>query len=242
MKIFDELIKKTYGLLPNENISITNFEDVNPYIGRRSELILGKEALYELGGSGLSCSVYNLYTQDSALVKEDEVVICGNDIKDIKNDCSFAKITIVRTDDIEQNGEQGAYDILESINLRKYDVFAKGYMVRISALSNREQVRVGKAAIKAKLSFAHVGKMYIDQFKRNPHVKAVKIIFVTLPEANYLEFDRIAMVSSNLFKAMNHVIADIKMDCSHCDWKALCDAVDGMKEMHQQMIKESNKK
>lgn len=236
MKIFDDLILKTYKLLPKEKTVFTNFVDINKHIGSKSEIILGKEAMYELGGSSLNCAVYNLYTEDDNLVENDEVVLYGNDLADIKKDCSFAKIVIVKTDYIEENGEQGAYDILEKINLKKYDVYPKGYMVRTSVLSNREQVRVSKQAVKNKLSFMHVGKMYIDQFKQNPHVKAVKIIFITKDDIDYFELDKIGMTATNLFRAMNHVIADIKMDCNHCEWKVLCDEFEGMKEMHQKMI------
>lgn len=238
MKVFDELIQQTLSLLPQEQKSFTEFRDTADLIGGKNEIILGKESLYELGGSSLNCAVYNLYTIDEALVSKDEVILCGKDIGEIKEDCSFAKIAIIRTDIKEEQDEQSAYDILEKINLKKYDVFPKGYMVRTSVLSNREQARVSKVALKNKLSFRDVGKMYIDQFHKNPHVKAVKIIFVTTEDADYLELDRLGMKATNLFRAMNHAIYDLKMDCSHCEWKVLCDEFEGMKEMHQKILNE----
>lgn len=238
MKPFDELIAQTNQLIPAEQKSFKVFRDVTKLKGSKNEIILGKEALYELGGSSLNCAVYNLYTNKTELVPQDEVVVCGKDITEIKQDCSFAKIVIIRTDVKEDDDEQKAYDILEKINLKKYDVFPKGYMVRTSVLSNREQVRVGKEALKNKLTFADVGKMYIDEFHKNPHVEAVKIIFITTEDAPYLALDRLGMKAVNIFKAMNHVVADLKMDCSHCEWKVLCDEFEGMKEMHQKMLRE----
>lgn len=242
MKLFDELITKTYSLLPTSGgKDITSLPDVSNYIGRKNELILGKELAYELGGNSLPCVVYNLYTEDSNLVDKDEVIIYGKDIHELKKDTAFARISVILTDNIDQEGEQEAYNILEKIGLRRYDVSADGFMVRTSVLSNREQVRVSKTAIKNKLSFAHVGKMYIDAFKKNPHVKAVKMIFVTLPDVDYFQFDHIGNLSINLFRALNHAITDLKMDCHHCQWKVVCDEVEGMKEMHQQMINKQSK-
>ena len=63
MKLFDDLIQKTYSLLPESGNSVTDFPDVTKYIGNKSELILGKELAYELGGSNTNCAVYYLYTE-----------------------------------------------------------------------------------------------------------------------------------------------------------------------------------
>lgn len=237
MNIFDDLIAKATSVLPEGGRSMTNFPDISKQIGRKGELILGRELAYELGGGDNLCSVVNLYTEDEAIVPTDEVVVYGKDIFELKEDCSFARITIVRTKGIDEHGEQAAYNILENIGLKRYDVFPKGFMVRTSVLSNREQARVSKEAIKNKLSFFHVGKMYIDEFKKNRYVKAVKIIFITLPDANYQLLDRIGTLSTDLFRALNHAISDLKMDCKHCEWKVVCDEVEGMKELHQKMLK-----
>lgn len=236
MTIFDELIEKTYALLPEGGQHITALPDPSRYIGRRSELILGKEAAFELGGGDFSCVGCAMYTESEALVPEDQVVIYGPDLSEIRSDCAFARITLIRTDFIEAQGEQGAYGILENIGLKKYDVFPKGYMVRTSALSNREQVRVSKAAIRQGLSFAHVGSMYISEYKKNKHVQAVKMIFVTLPDFNYRKLDHIGSLSMEVFRALNHVLADLDMDCKACQWKVVCDEVEGMKALHEKML------
>ncbi len=236
MDIFDDLIKKTYTLLPPTGRSYFPVSDFSRHLGSRSELILGRETAYELGGGSCPCVSCNLYTEDSSLVKQDEILVYGKDLPDIKEDCAFARIALIRTDDVEKQGEQGAYAILENIGLNKYDVFPKGYMVRTSALSNREQVRVSKTAVKNRLTFADVGSMYIAQYKKNKHVQAVKMIFVTLPDVDYRKLDHIGNLSNQVFRALNHVLADLKMDCRGCEWKMVCDEVEGMKQLHEQML------
>ncbi len=239
MNIFDELIQKAYALLPDGGQSFTPAADTSAHAGRRSELILGKETAYELGGGNFPSASCSMYTEDEALVPRDEIVVYGRDLPEIRSDCAFARLSMIRTDFIEAQGDQGAYGILENIGLKKYDVFPKGYMVRTSALSNREQVRVSKTAIKNGLSFADVGSMYIAQYKENPHVQAVRMIFVTLPDVDYKALDHLGTLSTQVFRALNRVLADMKMDCKGCEWKLVCDEVEGIKLLHQEQIKKN---
>ena len=105
-------------------------------------------------------------------------------------------------------------------------------MIRAAAFSNREQVRVSKKALKKGLTFEQVGNLFIEKYKQNRHVQAVKVIFVTLPEAPYEKLDTLAAKSQNIIKALDHIMDDLPMDCKACEWKAVCDEVEGMKEMH----------
>lgn len=236
MDIFDELIVKTNALLPGEGRKYLPVPDISRHEGQRGELILSRETAFELGGSNFSCVNANMYTEDPALVPEDEIVVYGKDLTELKKDSPFARIVYIRTDFIEKQGEQGAYGILENIGLKKYDVFPKGYMVRTAALSNREQVRVSKTARKNQLSFADVGSMYIREFHKNPHVQAVKMIFATLEDVDYIALDHLGTLSNQMFRALNKMVADLKMDCKACEWKIVCDEVEGMKELHQKML------
>ncbi len=235
MDIFNSLIKKTEALLPYDRRTYEYTSARTAMEGRENELILGRDAAYELGGGSFPSVSYTLFTEDKALVPQDEVVVYGNDLGEISADCAFARIAIIRTDFIEENGEQGAYAIIENIGLKKYDVFPKGYMVRTSALSSREQVRVAKTAIGHGISFEAIGNLFIKKYKENKHVQSVKLIFVTLPDAPYTELENLAITSIKMIKALNHIIADLKMDCKRCEWKPVCDEVEGMKEIHFKM-------
>ena len=74
--------------------------------GGKNQLILGSEAAYELGA--LSCDSVSclLLTEDEGQVPRDEIVLYGPDLPEIKEDCSFARITVLRTEDITKDGEQ----------------------------------------------------------------------------------------------------------------------------------------
>ena len=56
---------------------------------------------------------------------------------------------------------------------------------------------------------------------------------VTLPNAPYAALDSLADRTNVLVATLNHALADVSMNCRACEWKPVCDAVDGMKELHQ---------
>ena len=80
--------------------------------------------------------------------------------------------------------------------------------------------------------------MYIDEYKQNKYVEAVKVIFIATNDCDYNKLDNISSTSSKVFRALNHAISDLKMDCKHCEWQKLCEQLDGMKELHKKIINE----
>lgn len=236
MKIYDEIIRKTTDLLATSEHRVYSHNPKNAATaGKKNELVLAREAAFELGVGSLPSVSYTMITDNEELLSGDRILLFGKDLTELAKDSSFARITILLTDNIEENGEQGAYAIIKNIELKKYDVSPEGYMMRASALSNREQVRVSKNAIKADLSFERVGNLFISKYKENKHVRAVTVIFVTLPEAPYAEFERLAGNSVEITRALNHMLADIDMNCHSCEWKPVCEEVEGLKEMHFKM-------
>lgn len=238
MSVFDQLIKDTNSVLDKKDFFSFDYSDnYKKFVSDKQELIFKKEAQFELGGENLNSVAFSLFTEDDNLVNKDEIIVIGKDLNEIKKDSSFARIALVKTKGVYLRGEQASYFILETINLKRYNINLKGYMIRTSVLSNREQVRVNKEAIKNKMSFRDVGSMYIDEFKKNQYVEAVKMIFITDEDVDYIKLEDISTTSLKIFRALNHAISDLKMDCKRCEWRTLCSQVEGMKELHEKMIK-----
>ena len=121
-----------------------------------SELVLLRDAAYELGGSGKDSVNFTAITTSADLIPADEVLLYGPDLKEIKADTTFARITLLGVKEISEN-EQEAFNAIQSIEFVKYHVFPDGYMMRVSPESSREQVRVSKKALKKGISFYGVG-------------------------------------------------------------------------------------
>ena len=198
-----------------------------------SELVLMKDAAYELGGSGKSAVNFTAVTDDASLVGSDEILLYGPDLKDIKSDSTFARIAFLGVKEISKD-EQEAFNTIQNMEFVKYHVFPEGYMMRVSPESNREQVRVSKKAIKKGISFKSVGADYIKQYHTNPNITSVKLIFVTDPSVNYAALTERAKKINEVTKTMNKILEGLPedLDCASCSFKPVCDEVEGLKELH----------
>ena len=198
-----------------------------------SELVMMKDAAYELGGSGKAAVNFTCVTDDHSLVTGDEILLYGPDLKDIKADSTFARIVFLGVKEISKD-EQEAFNTIQNMEFVKYHVFPEGYMNRVSPESYREQVRVSKQAIRKGISFKSVGADYIKQYHTNPNIQSVKIIFVTDPSVDYAKFTETAKKVNEVTKTMNKILEGLPedLDCASCSFKPVCDEVEGLKELH----------
>ena len=196
-----------------------------------SELIMRRDAAFELGGQGQPSVNYTCVTT-SGLITEDEVYVYGPDLPDIRADVPFAKIVLLETNDLgESEDEEKAYRTIRNIEFVRYHVFPVGYMVRVSAQSNEEQVRVSKKVINSGIRFSYVGAAYIKKYRALPEVRHVRIIFITDGELVEKLMPYAGKVDG-ITRTLTHILDGLPTDCGHCTMKAVCDEVEGMRELH----------
>ena len=232
MELFNPLIGDTRKLLGSYSGKTWTYSagDCWKDIGS-SELVLQRDAAYELGARGKGSANYVLFSSSPELVPEDKTVLYGQDLKDIKADCDFARIVLLRVGVIDGDDEN-AYRVLKDIEFAKYHVFPEGYMVRISPESFREQVRVSRDALKKGISFRSLGASYIREYKKDPNVLAAEVIFITDPALDYKALQDLAKKSTAAIGTLTHILEGLPTDCSVCSLKDICDEVEGMKELH----------
>ena len=198
-----------------------------------SELVLLRDAAYELGGGANEAVNFTCVTSDAALVPSDEVLLYGPDMKEIKGDVPFARIVILGVKDIDVEQKDAAYAAIRNIEFVKYHVFPDGYMMRVSPESSREQIRVSKKAVKKGISFYKVGCDFIKQYKKNPNITNVRVIFVT-KDVDFKALHATAKKIEDVTKTMNTILEGMPedLDCASCSFKPVCDEVEGLKELH----------
>ena len=221
MKFFDSLILETEKLisaLPKKEFS----KAVCWRDSGQSQVVMRRDTAFELEGFG-----FNLVTSGDV---SDGVVLAGDDLDKIRADRRFARITLVQIED--KSDEQKAYNLIKKIDYVKYHTFPEGYMMRSTSRSHKEAVRVSKSAIKGGADFQKIGSLLIEKYKENPAVKGVRVIFITAPEADYGAIEKIAEKNYAIAETLNHVMNSVVFDCNTCNLKAICDEVEGMKELH----------
>lgn len=233
MKLYDDVIKEISALL-------------SPYPGRRlaaakksgwkdvggDSLILRGDMAYELGGSGLPAVGGTLLTAENSLVPEDEILLYGKDLDRLQKDTAYARLAFVRVREDSLGEGNALYEKIRRMEYTRYHVFPEGFMMRISAASEREMVRVGRDAVGRGLDFGAAGRMFLEAFHRDPGTEAVRLIFITLPDFPYRELEGLVKRSGQITKAIDHIFKNLTMDCKACSLKQICDEVEGMKELH----------
>ena len=199
------------------------------------ELVMLRDAAYELGGSSKPAVNFTCVTTSPELVAKDEIVVYGPDLSQLKASAPYARITLLRVGDIESDDVEDteqAFRAIQDMDFVKYHVFPKGYMIRTSSESNREQVRLSSAALKKGISFRAVGNDFIRQYKQNPNILAVKLIFITAPDADYAALEQEAKTVRDITMSLSKILEGMPTDCGSCNLKPICDEVEGMRELH----------
>lgn len=232
MELYNSLIKESNSLLEKGSPRVWEYRSGDAWkdIGS-SELVLQKDAAYELGAMGKGSANYVLFTSSPELVSKDQILLYGADLGEIKGEVDFARIVLLRVGLIDGDDE-AVYRTLKDIEFAKYHVYPEGYMVRMSPESYREQVRVSKQALKKGISFKNIGANYITAYKKDPNVLNATVIFVTAPGFDYGAMKKLAKKANDVTGTLTHILEGLPTDCSVCALKDICDEVEGMKELH----------
>ena len=232
MELYNSLIKESNSLLEKGRPRVWEYRPGDAWkdIGS-SELVLQKDAAYELGAMGKGSANYVLFTSSPELVDKDQILLYGADLGEIKGEVDFARIVLLRVGLIDGDDE-AVYRTLKDIEFAKYHVYPEGYMVRMSPESYREQVRVSKQALKKGVSFKIIGANYITAYKKDPNVLNATVIFVTAPGYDYGAMKKLAKKANDVTGTLTHILEGLPTDCSVCALKDICDEVEGMKELH----------
>ena len=231
MELYDSIITEARSLLRGAEPRRWGYDEALAWrdVGE-SELVMQRDAAFELGGGGCPSANFTCVTSSEALVSADEILLYGRDLGELRGDVSFARLAFLLADGLGADDET-AYQAIRDMEFVKYHVFPEGYMVRISSESNREQVRVSKAAIARGADFRRIGTAYIRGYRKDPHVRRVQVVFIT-DNAAVAELSKIAKKVDGITKTLTHILEGIPTDCGSCNLKPICDEVEGMRELH----------
>ena len=237
MKLFEDVIKEVRALLSDLPDKSCGFEEclcAEP--GDKNALLFRSDTAFELGGGGKYAVESTMFTSFSEA--GDEVLLFGKDLNEITEDVSFAHLTFIQLD--EKSEENLHYEQLKSIGFTVFQLYPKGYHIRISPSAGREQVKVSKEALKRNppLSFMNIGCSLIKLLKEQDDVAYVKTVFITCPDVDYPALAALARKAKRITDAVQKTLQLDELDCAACKMKPICDEVEGLRELHFQKEKE----
>lgn len=231
MELYDEAILRLNQTLASYSARPLSCDSSWKDVGEHN-LILRADMAYELGGGQNAAVSAMAVTCDKGLVEKDELLLIGPDLPEIKEDCSYARVAIVRVKEDSLGDGNDLYNAIRKIEYVRYHVNPLGYMTRISASNGREPVRVSRDALSKGLDFSKVGRIFLDTYHENKNIEAVKLIFITLPEADYKAIGGEAKYFEDITGTIDHIFKNLVMDCGVCSLKQICDEVEGLRELH----------
>ena len=236
MELYNSIIRKVEELAGSSTPRRCPYDPQGAWEDTGSfELVMLRDAAYELGGSSKPAVNFTCVTTSAQLVVRDEILVFGPDLTELRGDSAYARIALLRVGDIESDDEddtEQAFRAIQDMDFVKYHVFPKGYMIRTSSESSREQVRISREAVQKGMTFRRIGADFIRQYKQNRNLQAVKLLLITAPEADYAALTRDAKTVKDITMSLTKILEGMPTDCGSCNLKAICDEVEGMRELH----------
>jgi len=233
MRLYDTLMERLSAVLAGEEAMHYAYEESLVWPEHEThEMILQKEMAFELGGQGNPAVNITCVSSNEAFFQENEVIVYGSDLQEITEATPYARISFLLTEELAGEDTDTVYQTLQDIDFVKYHVYPKGYMIRTSGQSGREQVRVGKKELAQGMTFARIGNTFIQHYLATGKVKRAKVIFLTLQEADYKELEKIGFQASDIKNSLSKIKGGLPTECSVCDIREICNEVEGLRELH----------
>ncbi|MDZ7832446.1 MAG: hypothetical protein U5L07_11900 [Desulfobacterales bacterium] len=240
MQLFDKHIDQIRNFLERYQAAgaLTTYSHTRPAswpASHRQNLVLAGDTGVELGHPNDVSSAFLLWTNDPARVVDRRITVVGPDLPDLKDQrASFGKIIIAAGDDFD---EENSFERYREMELLRYDLDLKGYMMRGVSQHQREWSRVSREALKNGFSFRVLGGSLLDQFTRLSYIKAAEVIFITQSREAVLEIQGIACETIKIIGAMNKMAEELSFDCTTCEYNAVCSDVAELRAMRKALKK-----
>lgn len=229
MELYDKLIKDIFAAA-GEGRTFAYDEKKACGMTDAGTLILSKETAFEYGAPPLPAVNTVLFTTDESI--KDEVRLTGKDIGETSADTPYARVTVVSLRREALPEDDRLYQCLKDIEFAKYRVHPEGCLLRQSPESKREQLRVGKKAAESGLSLENIGCGFIKEYKKDPLIKAVTVLFITEKAFDYKNLIALAAKANTVTQSLNRILDGLEISCDTCELKSVCDEVEGLRQLH----------
>ncbi len=242
MGLFDKQYKEITAYLDRRRIEgkvseFTHNSQTKWPFEKNRNLVLGQDTAVELGNPKDASTSFLLWVNEPEKIKNGRITIVGPDLPELSGkQVSFGKIVIVGASDFDADN---SYDRYRDLELLRYNIHLKGYMMRGVSQQQREWSRVSNDAVNQGFSFEHLGGALIDEFLQIGYVLSVETVFITAGREDVLETKAIADDVFKLISAMNKMAEEMSFDCDTCDYNDVCGDVEELRSMRNAMAQKS---
>lgn len=194
-------------------------------------LFLQSETAIELGPPSAESLALSLWTETPGKIVDERMSLVGPDLNEAAGPTMpFGKIVLLEGSGFDENN---AYDRYRHLDLVRFDISLKGYMMRAASQYQREWSRISNDAVANGFSFAILGETLIKEFKKVDYIKSVEILFVTSANEDVSQLKPMAERVSRINQAMSKMSEEMSSECSDCDFEDVCDEVSALRMMRK---------
>lgn len=203
--------------------------------GDRGNIVLASDTAVELGNPEKESVSFMVWTEKSGLIKNNRINLIGPDISEKNSSHTmqslpFGKVVLLTLKGMDENN---CYERHRQIDMARYDLNLKGYMMRAASQYMREWSRVSREAANGGFSFAHLAGVLSSIYSRFDFVEGVEYIFVTSSTEDVRSLASTGSTVEKRISAMNKMATEFTFDCDSCDYTEICAEVEGLRSMHK---------
>ncbi len=199
--------------------------------GERGNIVMQCDTAVELGNPRDGSASFLLWTEDRDLVRDGIFTLIGPDVSGAAG-VSFplGKALILAVDGFT---EENCYDRHRRIELVRYDINLRGYMMRAVSQYLREWSRISRQAMADGFSLEVLAAALMDRYRALDFVLGAEMIVITSSPEDVRSLQLIGERSVRLISAMNKMAHELSFDCGTCEYTDVCGEVSGLRTMRE---------
>jgi CO dehydrogenase/acetyl-CoA synthase beta subunit len=202
--------------------------------GGNRNIVLNEDMGLELGSPECESLSSLLWTADLSAVSDNRITLVGPDFPESEGkSLPFAKVMLVGVKDFT---EENTYERYRAMELIRYGLDLKGFMLRAVSQYGKEWCRISREAIRGGFSSAILGSHLLRMFREKDYVKAGEIIFITSTTTDVRLMRDITAPAAKVIAAMNKMASEMDFDCDDCEYQDVCDDATELKRMRDRLM------
>ena len=241
MKLFEDVIRELRTWMDGMKASVHGYAEhavgaISWPEGERGNIVMQSDTAIELGNPRDESVSFLVWSPHDELIRNGITTVIGPDVSSFSGaNLPFGKVVLIG---VEGFTDDNCYERHREIEIARYGMNLKGYMIRAVSQYMREWSRISREAIAEGFSLRVLSSALMETYRKLAYVKSVETLFVTSSPADVRSLRPIGERAARLIAAMNKMAQELSFDCSTCDYTDVCSEVDALKSMRQSMKKE----
>lgn len=190
-----------------------------PSAGPR-DIVLRPDLAMELGHPEAASLSFVVWSETPSAIRDQTITLIGPDIAEAQGDrLPLAKVVLAAVDPAD---DAAAYERYRAMDLARFELSLKGYMLRAAPQYLREWSRISREAVRNGFGFEVLGSALIAALKAVPGVRAAELLFVTRSIEAVHALQPLGQRAGRTIQAMNKMLLEHAADCPNCEFQDVC--------------------